>query len=138
MDPRGSPVIVIDASYTLALVLNDESRPASAAKVAAERLTTAAVWPLEIAKALRSNLRRGRVQLQQIDGLLAGVAALEVDVAAPAHVHPRRHLEAALAYELTPDAASYLDLARQLSAGLATQDDELAAAARRAGILVHF
>lgn len=130
-------MIVVDSSYTLALVMPDERRPVSMKAVLADRLSAPTIWPLEIANALRTNLRRGRIEASQADELFARIAALQVDVATPPHAQPKRFFESAQMFELTPYDASYLDLARQLSAGLATKDANLAAAAQRAGIPVH-
>ena len=62
-------MIVIDSSYTLALVMPDESRPASVDAVLAERLLAPTIWPLELAHALRNGLRSGRLREAQTDGL---------------------------------------------------------------------
>lgn len=129
-------MIVLDSSYTLALVMPDEHHPQSTPAVTSARLTAPFVWPLEIANALRSNRRRGRLDDRRVDVLIDRIGALGVDVAAPPHALPRRHLEAALAHDLTPYDACYLTLALQLSASLATLDSGLAAAAARAGIAI--
>ena len=110
-------MIVIDASYTLALVMPDEERPRSMAEVVTARLGTSTIWPLEIANALRTSLRRGRVLAADIDLLCQRVAELTIDVVAPPHVLPRRYLDSALAHELTPYDATYLDLAMLSSTG---------------------
>ena len=130
-------MIVLDSSYAMALTMPDEARPVTSTQVLAERLAAPFVWPLEIANAMRSNLRRGRLLPSGIDVLFTRLMALQVDVAAPAHVLPRRHFEAAQRHDLTPYDASYLALAEQLSATLATRDSALAAAAARVGIATH-
>ena len=129
-------MIVIDASYTLALVMPDEERPRSMAEVVTARLGTSTIWPLEIANALRTSLRRGRVLAADIDLLCQRVAELTIDVVAPPHVLPRRYLDSALAHELTPYDATYLDLAMLWRCPLATRDAALQAAAGRAGLAV--
>jgi predicted nucleic acid-binding protein len=129
-------VIVVDASYTLALVMPDEERPRSMAEVVTGRLGTSTIWPLEVANALRSSLRRGRVLAADVDLLCQRVAELQVDVVAPPHVLPRRHLDSALQHELTPYDATYLDLAMLWRCPLATRDAGLQAAAGRAGLTV--
>ena len=45
-------MIVLDSSYTLALVLPDEERPGSTHEVMASPLASPMIWPLEIANAL--------------------------------------------------------------------------------------
>lgn len=130
-------MIVIDCSYALALVMPDEERPASMLAVLRESLAVPVIWPLEIANALRTSLRRGRLQERQIAGLCADVGDFEVEVMAPSHAQPKRHLDAALTHDLTPYDALYLDLALQRRCALATRDAALAAAAARAGVTVH-
>ena len=127
-------MIVLDSSYALALVLPDEARPPSMLTVLGARLAAPMIWPLEIANALRTNLRRGRLGESSVDELCRRLAELQVDVIAASHVQPRRHLDAAQTHDLTPYDATYLVLAQQLSAALATRDANLASAARRAGI----
>ena len=129
-------MIVLDSSYALALVLPDEQRPASMAAVLAERLASPMIWPLEVANALRTNLRRGRLDEPDVDKICQYLAELQVDVIGAAHQLPRRHFEAALAHDLTPYDATYLVLAQQFSSPLATRDANLARAARRVGIPV--
>jgi len=130
-------VIVIDSSYTLALVMPDERRPASMAQVMQDRLATPAIWPLEIANAMRSSMRRRRLARSQVDGLFTQLSILEVDVVSTGHALPQRHFEAAQVHDLTPYDAMYLELALQWRCPLATRDAELASAARRAGVTVH-
>ena len=129
-------MIVLDSCYALALVLPDEQRPASMAAVLAERLVSPMIWPLEVANALRTNLRRGRLDEPGAGKICQYIADLQVDVISAAHQLPRRHFEAALAHDLTPYDATYLVLAQQFSSPLATCDMNLARAARRAGIPV--
>ncbi len=129
-------MIVLDSSYALALVMPDEQRPASLARVLDARLFAPAVWPLEVANALRNGVRRGRLLEDQIGGLCADLEEFEIDVVAPTHNLPKRHFEAAQSHALTPYDASYLDLAVQRRCALATLDQTLAAAATRAGLAV--
>lgn len=130
-------MIVIDSSYTLALVMPDESRPASMGRVLEERLASPMIWPLELANALRTSLRRGRLNEDHVDGLCARIDELAVELVSTVQPQPRKHLEAAQAHDLTPYDALYLDLALQWRSGLATRDDALAAAAERAGVPVY-
>jgi predicted nucleic acid-binding protein len=129
-------VIVLDSSFTLALVLPDEDRPASAHAVLAAPLACPMIWPLEIANALRSNLRRGRLDAAGADDVFQRLHELQVDVINAGDQQPRRLFEAAQTHDLTPYDATYLALAQQLSSPLATRDANLARAARRAGIVV--
>lgn len=129
-------MIIIDSSYTLALVMPDESRPASMRAVLAGQLAAPMLWPLEIANAMRSSLRRRRLLAQQADALLQRIGELQVDVINPSHTSPKHHFEAAQTHELTPYDAMYLELALQWRCALATCDQGLATAAQRAGVEV--
>ncbi len=130
-------MIIIDSSYTLALVMPDEVRPASMPAVLNEQLAAPMIWPLELANALRNSLRRARLQDLQVDGLFRQIAAFDVDVVSPTHVLPKKHFDAARSHDLTPYDAMYLELALLWRSSLATRDTALAAAAERAGVPVH-
>lgn len=127
-------MIVVDCSYALALVLPDEVRPASMRTVLAMSLAAPMIWPLEVANALRTSLKRGRLDDGGADEICQRLADLQIDVVAPGHALPRRHLDAAAVHDLTPYDASYLVLAQQVSGALATRDANLSRAARKAGI----
>ncbi|MEF7613729.1 type II toxin-antitoxin system VapC family toxin [Aquincola sp. MAHUQ-54] len=129
-------MIVVDTSYSLAAVMPDETRPASLEYALQARLLVPAIWPLEVANALRNSLRRGRLDAQQLPALCETLEALEVEVEQPSPSPLRGVLEAAQRHGLTPYDASYLELALQRRASLATLDTQLAAAARRANIPV--
>ena len=129
-------MIVIDSSYTLALVMPDETRPGSMGDVLKQRLAAPMIWPLEIASAMRSSLRRKRLREAQVDVLCARIAELDVDVISPMHGLPKKHFDAAQTHDLTPYDAMYLELALQWRSALATRDETLAAAAQRAGVSV--
>lgn len=130
-------MIVVDSSFALALVMPDEAQPPSTRTVLEDDLAAPFIWPLEIASALRNNVRRGRLTDSAAEMLFRRIASLRVDVIGPPHHLPQRHYEAAREHELTPYDATYLTTAQQFSAALATRDEALAAAAARLGIAVH-
>jgi predicted nucleic acid-binding protein len=130
-------LIVVDSSYALALVMPDEEQPASVQRVVAEELAAPFIWPLEIANALRTNVRRGRLAGPDVEPLLQRIASLRVDVVGPAANHPLPLFDAAQEYDLTPYDATYITMAVRFSAGLATRDRALAAVAERLGIPIH-
>ena len=130
-------MIVLDSSYAMALVMPDEQQPASMVTVLGDDLTAPFIWPLEIASAMRMNLRRGRLTMAGVDALFRRIVSLRVDVIGPAHALAQRHFDAAQEHDLTPYDATYLTMAAQLSAALATRDGALAAAAARMGIPTH-
>lgn len=129
-------MIVLDASYTLALVMPDETRPSTMAQVLKQRLATPVIWPLELANALRTSVRRGRLDPSQVSSLCGRIDALGVELVATVSDKPLRHYEAALHHDLTPYDTLYLDLALQWRSGLATRDEPLALAAQAAGVTV--
>ena len=130
-------MIVLDSSYALALVMPDEQRPASMEAVVEDDLVAPFIWPLEIANALRTNLRRGRLSVDRIDALFQRIAGLRVDVVGPAHSHPQSYFDAAQVHDLTPYDATYITAAVRFSAALATRDRALAAVAERLGIPIY-
>jgi len=134
---RGAALIVLDSSYAMALVMPDEEQPPSMATVLADELAAPFIWPLEIASAMRMNIRRGRLTADDSDALFKRIGSLRVEVLGPPHALPQRHFDAALEHELTPYDATYLTMALQFSAALATRDRALAAAATRIGITIH-
>ncbi len=137
MGARGATLIVVDSSYALALAMPDEQQPASFPAVVEDDLAAPFIWPLEIASALRSNLRRKRLAPDGVEALLQQIAALRVDVVGPVHNHPQRYFDAAQEHDLTPYDATYIAMALRFSAALATCDRALATVAARLGIPVH-
>lgn len=127
-------MIVLDSSYAMALVMPDEARPPSVTTVLADELAAPFIWPLEIASAMRMNIRRGRLTADDSDALFKRIASLRVEVLGPPHALPQRHFDAAFEHDLTPYDATYITMALQFSAALATRDRGLAAAAARVGI----
>lgn len=133
-------MFVIDASVVLAWCFDDES------SAVADRVLTCleqeaalapAHWPLEVANALRTAERRGRLDAADLPRLRALLAALPVEVA-PVELTTATGgvLEAARMYDLTAHDAAYLDLAAVRGLALATVDDRLRAACGRAGVEV--
>ena len=137
MDPRGQAVIVLDSSYTLALVMPDETRPASMAQVLQQRLMAPFIWPVELAIAMRNAVRRARLREHEAAGLFADLDMFDVEIVAPWQDAARRYFEVAQAHDLTPYDALYLDLALTRRCVLATRDERLALAAQRVGVAVH-
>lgn len=129
-------MIVVDASYAMALVMPDEARPASADQLVAGRVVAPAIWPLEVANALRNCVRRQRLSPGEVGDVCAELDNWSIEVASPLSASPLRHFESAQTFGLTPYDAQYLDLALQRRYALATLDDNLAQAAARAGVSV--
>ena len=131
-------MFVIDASVTLAWCFEDESSAEAdrvLARLEQEEALAPAHWPLEVANALRTAERRGRMDAAELPRLRALLAALPVEVA-PLELTTATGgvLEAARTYDLTAYDAAYLDLAAIRGLPLATVDARLRAACARAGI----
>ncbi len=129
-------MIVLDCSYTMAMVMPDELRPRSLALTEASRLFAPPIWVVEAANALRMAVRRGRLPAEQAARLSMRLEDYGVGIdGADATVHQR--YVAAQTHDLTAYDACYLDLALQRGFALATLDTRLAAVARRLGLVVH-
>lgn len=129
---------VIDASVTLAWCFHDE-RYERADRVLG-RLTTddalvPAIWPLEVANALRTAERRGRLgpgEFADATGLLLGLPVRVAPVATAEALGGIADLSRRL--ELSVYDASYLALAMRQGLPLATADERLRRACVEAGV----
>lgn len=131
--------MVIDVSAALGFLLKDEQDPLSlAALKAIGRNTPTFVpshWPVEIANALLMAERRKRISQAEAMEILALVRKLTLTVdETSAHQATRDTFALARQYELTVYDAAYLELAMRKGASLATNDRELAQAAKSAGV----
>ncbi len=129
-------MIVLDCSYTLAMVMPDEARPSTLWAVMDARLFAPAIWHVEVANALRNGVRRGRLLETDVQAVCAHVEAFEVETSPASDLGVRQRYLAAQAHDLTAYDAAYLELALQRRCALATLDNQLASAARRAGVAV--
>jgi predicted nucleic acid-binding protein len=129
-------MIVLDCSYALAMVMPDERRPASLAQVASGPVFVPPIWPYEVANAFRSAVRRGRVVESEVIGMCAALETLHIAVAQAEDQSVRRRYLSAMTRGLTAYDASYVELALQRGAALATMDRGLCETARAAGLAV--
>lgn len=129
-------MIVVDCSYTLAMVMPDEHLPASIQQAIEGRLVVPALWPFEVANVLRNIVRRGRLHSDEIAELCARLDAYGIEVLGNVDVPVQQRFAAANAHDLTAYDAAYVDLAVQRRCALATVDARMAAAAQRAGVTV--
>jgi predicted nucleic acid-binding protein len=134
MARRGAAVIVIDCSYTLAMVMPDEPRPSSLDQVATGRLLVPPIWPYEVANAFRSAVRRGRVAEPEIMGVCARIEGLQFELTGSHDTAVRHRYLAAMSHGLTAYDAAYVELALQRRCPLATLDAALASVAVHAGL----
>ena len=129
-------MIVIDCSYTMALVMPDEQLPASLEQALESRLVAPAVWPLEVANVLRNVVRRGRLRGADVSDVCARLDVYGVEVEGGVDIPVVQRCASAARLDLSAYDAAYIDLAAQRHYALATLDSRMAAAAQRAGIPV--
>ncbi len=129
-------MIVVDCSYTMAMVMPDETRPQSLPRALEGRLLAPTLWPFEVANALRNVVRRGRLMEPDVPTVCARLEAYEIEVQAGNDAGVRQCYGSANTHGLTAYDAAYLELAMQRRCQLATLDARLAQAALRAGVAV--
>ena len=130
---------VLDASVALSLIFEDEFSPYSDAVAEPLKRGQAAVpmiWPLEIANAILTAVRRGRIPETDAPLLIGTMGRLRVtiDRAIAPEFLAQTTLTVGLAHRLSAYDASYLELAMRRGLPLATQDERLTHAAGAAGI----
>lgn len=135
----GASSFVVDASVALSWCFEDESSARSDAilqRLATETGVAPAIWPLEVANGLRAAERRGRIDERAIPAATQLLLTLPIRVDEAIGLEPAlgRVLSLARSVELTAYDAAYLDLATRHGLPIATADDQLARAARAAGI----
>ena len=130
--------LVLDSSMCLSWCFDDE-RPAIATtvleKVGEEGALVPALWHLEVANALQTAVRRGRITTAFRDEVLTELAALSITVDAETHRHAwRSTMGLADRFQLTTYDAAYLELAYRTRLPLATLDDALLDAGSHLGV----
>jgi predicted nucleic acid-binding protein len=110
---------VLDASVTLAVIFEDEFSPYADAVVEVSRrehALTSIVWPLEVANAILTAVRRGRVAEADVSLLVDAIRELSVDIDREAADGSLTHAAVSLgiAHRLSAYDASYLDVAIRL------------------------
>jgi predicted nucleic acid-binding protein len=130
-------MFVVDTSVILAWCLDDESSDLADAvvdRLMVEGGIVPAHWPLEVANALRSAERRGRLDEEALHDLRPRLHVLPVEVLPVELTTALGVIETARRHDLSVYDAAYLDLADIRGVGLATVDARLAAACRLAGV----
>jgi len=131
-------VIVVDASMAMSWCLDDEATPATdalIARVRSEGGVAPSLWRYETCNALVMGVRRKRLKEADVARLLDLLDGLPIT----AEIDPpntKRLTSLALAHGLTVYDAAYLALALDRGLPLATLDDPLTKAARKAGVAV--
>jgi len=129
---------VLDASATLAWVIGDEHQDDAWPVLESLRDSLAfapAHYPLEVANALLSAMRRGRMTPDQAATAVVALAAMpvEIDAETAGRVFDGAW-QLAVRHRLTIYDAAYLELALRHGLPLATLDDSLARAASAEGV----
>jgi predicted nucleic acid-binding protein len=129
---------VVDASLTLSWCFGDESSPYADAvlgRLLSEDAIAPAIWPFEVANGLRTAERRGDLDSAELPRLRQMLESLPVRVESVILSRVLGDvLEAARSLELTAYDAAYLTLASERGLPLATGDNRLREACRRAGV----
>ena len=132
--------LVLDSSVTLSWFFEDERTAATASvleRVVEQGAVVPAIWRLEVANALQSGLRRGRVDAAFRDATLSDLAQLDIvsDPDTDRHAWAET-LQLADRFRLTLYDAAYMELAQRRHLPLATLDHELRMAARALGTVL--
>jgi len=132
--------LVIDASVALTWCFEDEASPETdviADRVGAEGGRVPDLFRLEIANILVGAERKGRISAADTASFLKGLDGLSITIDQETSARAWRDtLALARSERLSAYDAAYLELALRSGAALATRDGELAAAARRLGVVV--
>ena len=133
-------MIVLDASLIIARILREPHNGLDQdlfTFLDANPIIVPSHWPVEIANALRTNLRRGRIGQSDMEAIVGFLSNFELTVSAPVQLDEIEALTAfAVTQQLTAYDAAYIRIAIEHVARLATVDQAMRAAARRLGIPV--
>ncbi|MGL4729852.1 MAG: type II toxin-antitoxin system VapC family toxin [Bosea sp. (in: a-proteobacteria)] len=127
----------MDASFALAMVLPDESGPASEVMehVLSRGVCVPPHWPLEIANGCLVASRRGRLSEPELARVLGDIVALSPEIEAAEVIGPSGSvMTLARQHGLSAYDAAYLDLAVRRNTALASLDKALKRAATSLGV----
>jgi predicted nucleic acid-binding protein len=130
-------MLILDASAVIAWVYEDEVGLPDAVmeRVGSDSAAVPTHWILEVTNTLLVGERRGRLKTGQRKEILARIQILPIRVDTETPVHGWTQIpELASRFGLTTYDAAYLELALRMDAPLATLDQDLARAAREAGV----
>lgn len=129
-------ICVLDASMAMSFVLADEFTADSEhllPLIARDGAVVPALWDFEVLNALRSAEKRGRLTEASVSHAIAGLSRLPIERDRRA-VDGEHVVALSRSHGLSAYDAAYLQLAMVRRLPLATRDDSLRAAARRAGV----
>jgi predicted nucleic acid-binding protein len=127
---------VLDASITIRWCIRQQQTPSSIACLQAmpsSEVFVPSIWPVEVASVISRELNKGTIALDDAVGFFQMLGKFDITVAT-ANADAAYLFQAARRHRLTGYDASYLELAIALGLPLATADDEMQAAAIRAGV----
>jgi predicted nucleic acid-binding protein len=130
--------IVLDGSAALACCFKDEQTPATFRLLdylGNYGAYVPAIWRLEFASSLRIGVIRGRLEPVARERLFLSFTAMNIvaDPETDRYAWTTTH-RLSEKYGLTPYDASYLELAQRMALPLATLDNHLQRAAKKAGV----
>ncbi len=131
---------IADSSIAIAWCFEDETTPrteALLAKTESDIVVVPLHWPLEVTNVLRTAVRRGRLTEPESSKKVAALMSLPVRYESQTHsLAFTATFQLAQKHKLTSYDAAYLELAIRTGAALATNDDELMAAAKQSGVVL--
>jgi len=131
-------MLVLDSSVALAWALDDEQNLGPELLAQLTTTDTAMVpghWILEVTNGLRMAVKRRRLESGDPPQVMARIRDQPIQVDSETAIRGWREIPAlADAYGLSTYDAAYLELALRLNAPLATLDQDLGRAARKAGV----
>jgi predicted nucleic acid-binding protein len=131
---------VADCSMAMAWSFKDEATPRTQAllnRTEDDPFVVPLHWPLEVTNVLRNAVKRGRLTEAQSVERASALASLSLRYDLLTHqVAFTSIYQMAQKYKLTTYDAAYLELAIRLGAELATNDEGLAQAAKKAGVVL--
>ncbi len=129
---------VVDVSVAVAWCFEDEVTPRTEAlldRTENDPVVVPLHWPLEVTNVLRSAVRRGCFSETKAAEKVSALMSLPVRYDSLTHQQAFSGTwQICRKYKLTSYDAAYLELAVRLNAPLATNDEELMQAARKAGV----
>ncbi|GAC1336050.1 MAG: type II toxin-antitoxin system VapC family toxin [Beijerinckiaceae bacterium] len=132
--------LVLDASMAIAWLFEEEQTKAAddvMRRVVEKSATVPALWPLEVANALHSAMRRRRCDEAYVNRSLNRLTRLPIDIDSETNLHAwGSTMTLARERYLTIYDASYLELALRLQRPLASCDAALLRAAKACGLEV--
>lgn len=133
-------MIVIDASATIAFLLNEDARFVdfdSLSGLNDEPLVVPSHWTAEVGNALVSNVRRRRLERAEIPWFIDRLERLNIEIVAPPSLAETAHIaDQALKMGLTYYDAAYVHMALTRQASLFTLDGKMREAAVRMNVSI--